>query len=365
MKTPLAVAILLAAAALPAQQLMHHDGTNEDHSRGFGPSNHQLTVLQRFPWNQCCGRTRLCCVELTLHDVNPATTESAYLEVRRNDPSNLAFPLGAPDMSASGLIHLQPVVLNFTTNVQKFSFVLNNGGPAACIDLPAIHAGPGGDFYVGIRFRPQPNWPGFDGVSCMFSGRTTVPPQVGEQFNPLFKPMYAPTAPGLGWSHNVTTGVTSIHPQDLSWAIGVGLSEDVCQPFASNAGSFTGAGGTGNNPNYGYAGIWPNAPDLIGWRVRTMAPPSSMSVLILGPNLGAPQDLSFFGFSGLLCVEPWIQLVHVTSSDPACTSVSSARFGPFTNPAPGSWFCVGAQGFTLDSQNPGALYVSTACTTVL
>ena len=364
MKTLISLAILAVATSGGAQQFMHHDGTNEDHSRGIGTSFDQITVLQRFPWNQCCGRTRLCCVEFTLHDVNPFTPESAYLEIRRSNPPSIAFPLGSPDMTGTGLIYFAPVPLVFTTNVQKFSFAINGGGPTPCLDLPAILSGPGGDFYVGMRFRPQPSWPIFDGVSCMFSGRTTIPPQVGEQFNPVIKPMYAPVAnPGLGWSHNVTSGITSIHPQDVAWAIGVGLIEDVCQPFAANGASFTGVGGTGNNPNFGYAGIWPNGPDLIGWRVRSMAAPNSGCVLLLGPNLPFPQDLSLFGLYGLLCIEPWIALAQITQPDAPCRSNSSATFGPLINPVPGSQFCIGAQAVTIDVG--GWALVSTACTTVL
>ncbi len=195
---------------------------------------------------------------------------------------------------------------------------------------------------------------------------------MGEQYKTLPKPMYAPSPqPGLGWSHNWSTGVTVINNGDLSWAIGAGLFEDVCQPFASNAGRFTGTpgvAGAGVNPNFGYAGIWPtvdnlnNIPpnDQIGWRVRTIAPPNSTCVLFLGFNLQTPINIGL----GLLCIEPLLNIATITRPEQSCATRSSAMFGPLGVPVTSSGLCIGAQAVTING-GTFALQLSTACTTAL
>ncbi len=354
-----ALATLLGAQS-GGNVLHHYDGTAEATSRGDGAPWEMITVLQRYPWNQCCGRTKLCCVEATLQDNNPATPEWCYLEVRGSDVSDALFPLGKPDMTAGGLLFTMPLMLTFTTPVQHWSFTL-----PACVPLP-LPLGTGGaaDFYVGFRFNPAPMWPA-DGVSCHFSGKAFAQP--GEQYLSPPKPMYAAAPkPGLGWSFNTMTGALVINTGDLAWDIGAGLFEDVCQPLAVNPTRFTGAGGTGLNPNYGYAGIWPDVAgqgDMVGWRVRTVAPPSSLCVLFLGPNLLNPFPLDPLGLSGLLCIDPLISLVQMTSSESVCATQSNAVFAPFFGGNTGGTFCLGAQALTIDMNN--TWHVSTACTSVL
>lgn len=362
MKLLLLLPAITLSSLLGAQSggnvLQHYDGTAEATSRGDGAPWHALTVLQRYPWNQCCGRTKLCCVDATLHDHDPLTPEWCYLEVRGSDVSDPLFPLGKPDMTGAGLLFTMPLFLTFTTPVQRFSFAL-----PACVELPA-GTGAAADFYVGFRFNPAPAWP-LDGLSCHFSGAVGTDP--GEQFLSPPKPMYAAAPkPGLGWSHNSMTGALVINTGDLAWAIGAGLFEDVCQPFAWNATRFTGAGGTGLNPNYGYAGIWPDIAgqsDQVGWRVRTVAPPLSVCALFLGFNLGGPVDLSFLGISGLLCIDPVLSMVQITVAEDLCATQSSATFGPFTFGSGGGNLCIGAQAVTIDMNN--VWHLSTASTTVL
>lgn len=353
-------ASLIAQTPMDGNTLKHYDGTPEARSRGDGTPNQVISVLQRYPFNQCCGRTGLCCVELTLHDQDISTPERVYLEVRGNDLSDPAFPLGRPNVTGPVLFTM-PLTLAFTSTIQTFTVEL------PCIPLPAGY-GLAADFYVGIRFNQSPQWPNVDGVSCLFSGRTGG--FVGEQYKALPKPMYAPSPkPGLGWSHNWTTGVTVINNGDLAWAIGAGLFEDVCQPFAFNPTRFTGVpgvAGAGVNPNFGYAGIWPtvdnanNVPpnDLIGWRVRTTAPPGSPCVLFVGFNLPVPFRLTV----GTVCIDPLLQIATITRGEQSCATRSNAIFGPFGVPSSSSGICIGAQAVTL---NGGAWQLSTACTTAL
>ncbi|MGB3969714.1 MAG: hypothetical protein WBO45_23465 [Planctomycetota bacterium] len=346
---------LLGAQVAGGNLLQHYDGTAEATSRGHGLPSESITVLQRYPWNQCCNRTKLCCVEATLQDQNPATPEWLYLEVRASDLTDALFPLGKPDLTPGGLLYMTPLLLAFTGPVQKFSFNL------PCVPLPA---GPGAtaDFYVGFRFNPAPTWPA-DGVSCHFSGQAFA--LAGEQFLSPPNPMYAAAPkPGLGWSNSASAGL-KINNGDLAWAIAAGLFEDVCQPFAHNPGGrFTGTGGTGLDPNFGYAGIWPDIAtmgDQVGWRVRTVAPPSSLCVLFLGFNLPAPIDLGFVGIDGLLCIDPLLHLVAITTPADGCATQSQAVFGPFNFGNAGGTVLVGAQAVTVDLNS--VKHLSTACTT--
>src|SRR5262245_4406428 len=224
--TPLRVLPALAIATLLGAQsggnlLMHYDGTTEATSRGVGLPTETTTVLQRYPWNQCCNRTRLCCVEMDLQDQDPSTPEFIHIEVRSSDLTDPSFPLGKPDMTNSGLLYLLPMPLYFGS-----SSVMHLALNLPCIPLPP-GPGPAGDFYIGLRFTPTGSWP-TDGLSCHFSGRFGTSP--GEQFlTPPF-PMYAaaPNA-GLAWSWSPSAG-TVIASGDRSWAISAGLFEDVCQP---------------------------------------------------------------------------------------------------------------------------------------
>ena len=148
--------------------LKHYDGTAEATSRGDGPNTDRITVLQRYPWNQCCNRTKLCCVQVTLQDQDPSTPEYVILEVRRNDSSDPLFPKGKPDMSPGGLMFQRPYQLQFTSMVQTFMLDMD---PYPCVDLPlnTTGSGPADDFYVGFTFAPNTAWPTSDGVSKAFS----------------------------------------------------------------------------------------------------------------------------------------------------------------------------------------------------
>lgn len=347
---------LAAAQGSGGNHLHHYDGTTEGTSRGQGLAFEDVTVLQRYPWTQCCNRTRLCCVEFTLQDQNPATPEHFYVEVRGSDLSDPLYPLGKPDMSPSGLLAApMPMTAFFSGPVQQFSLSM------PCIPLPG-GTGAAADFYVGIRFSLSPLWP-LDGASCHFSGRVTASP--GEQFLTPPNPMYLAGKPGLAWSWSASAG-TVPSSLDRSWKIAAGLYEDVCQPFADNPTAFTGLLGTGLNRNYGYAGIWPDLGgrgDAIGWRVRSVAPVGSVTVLVVGTKLPSPVNLTPFGFDGLLCVDPMIQMVAFTTAESGCATQSKAEFGPYYPSISGGMLLVGAQAVTLETN--GATHVSTACTSAL
>ncbi len=349
---------LLAQSPLGGNLLYHYDGTTEATSRGGVAGTDEVSVLQRFPWDQCCGRTRLCCIQYTMQDQDPTTVESYTLEVRRSNPPTAAFPFGSPDMSPAGVIRSYPMRYDYGVIARRIALEI-----MPCIPLPELVGVPAADFYIGLRFAPNPNWPASDGVSCHTSGRLLG--NVGEQFNALHPARYA-MAPsvGLAFLHNWTTGVTSLASGDRAWAISAGLYEDVCQPVAFNPSRFTGTGGTGLDPNFGYAGIFPDVAqgDAVGWRVRSVVPPGNPCVLLVGYQRPVLLNLAMFGITGTLCVEHVVSIIQPTRPEALCRTQSSALFGGFAFPATLRGMSIMAQALTLDA---AALqwHVSTACTT--
>jgi hypothetical protein len=160
-------------------------------------------------------------------------------------------------------------------------------------------------------------------------------PSPGEQFrtSAIGYTGVAGTA-GLGWDVNFTTGAVALGSANRAWDIGTFFAQDTLQPFADNAGVFTGVGGTGLNPNFGYAGIWadPARGDALGLFLDSGSAPGS-SIIVAFDVVSAP-PLAIPGVDGNLCLSLATLSIlfpppaFVTTAPPAGAG-SIATIGPF------------------------------------
>lgn len=196
-------------------------------------------------------------------------------------------------------------------------------------DGPAV---PAGDFYTAIATPAEPLW-STDGFSCHISAALSG--LAGEEMNPGAVG-YTGVAgeSGLGWDVGSTTGSIALGSGNRAWNIGTQLLESVTQASADNPLVFTGTGGHGANPNYGYAGIFPfmgraGGPDGLGVRVRTSRPVGTPVRLIVGTAL-FPAALNLFPGPGLCIAPPYFFTPPVLTVPPldAAAATSEARFGP-------------------------------------
>ncbi|MEW6744194.1 MAG: hypothetical protein AB1486_15690 [Planctomycetota bacterium] len=308
-------------------------------------------------------------VVTTLQDQNSLTPESFTLEVRANDP---AVPGGAPDMSPAGLLGTTgPIVLDY-------SVICPGGGACAAtwtitltrpiaVPAPGTSGVPNGDFYMAIATPPAPAWPN-DGPSCWVSGQFFGSP--GEQMNPDaigYSPAGLGQA-GLGWEWDATLMVPpTLASGNRAWYIATRLVDDVAQPSAHNPGIFTGAP-AGLNPNYGYAGLWPDmsrpdaSSDGIDIRVRTTNPVGTPVFLIVGVNT-FPVPLPLGLVDGYLVIAPpyWFTPPIPTVAPPPGhpPTTSEAIFGPGAGSPGFAGFTVYFQGV---SNGTGGLRLTTMCT---
>ncbi len=339
------VPALVAGGAVAQNQLQHYDGTTEYTSRGaFGVNGG--TIFQRLPGDQICGAAAITEIVATLQDQNTATTEQYTFEIRRNDPNGP--PSGQPDMSPAGLLaSVGPITAVFSTaatiNLMTVSTVFS---PPLQLPPPTCLV-PADDLYVGLAFPASPQFPN-DGISCHISGPTSAQ-NAGEQ-NSATTSGYSgqPGVAGMSWEYNATTGLISLSGGNRAWNIATRFTNDVLQPFAANTTVFTsspvsvsGGTGTGANPNYGYAGIFPDefrttGPDDFGFRVRSSAPPGSTAYLFISfAFLSPPWPLPGFGY---FCIDPSIMIPNAfepiaqsitQSAVLAGTATSEALFGPY------------------------------------
>lgn len=333
-------AFTLAASALAQNRLGHFDGTTELASRGAPGITDTKRLIQRVPADQACGATRVKEVQLSIQDNTTFTIELFTVEVRRNNP---AIP-GTPDVSPAGLIFAtSQLVAPFPGVSQAEAIIVNVQFPAPGVLLPLPGPSPAGDWYLCVVLPPAPSFPS-DGLSLAASAANALNP--GEQMDPL-KAGYAGVAnqAGLAFDHNATTGALLAGTFNRSWFIIGRYGEDTFQPFASSP-AFTGTGGAGLNPNFGYAGIFPNFarvvagspnPDDIGFRCLTASPVGSTCVLALAPGMASPPfgiGGAATGDSALLCLDPVTLFLYdvptTTVAPPAGEpSGSQAIFGPF------------------------------------
>lgn len=363
------LALAVGVAAQSRGNLMYHyDGTTEFTSRGVGGTAQKL-VLQRVPADQLCGATMLFSVSTIIQDQDATTPEGPVTFEVRGDGA----PPNTPNVAgALCSLPLGPIAFGGTGAVaMKLTITL----AAPCV-LPGICSTPAGDIYLGFGLPAVPTWPA-DGISVHMSAN--------ELHCPTCVPYAAAPYPGgspihstnLGWDVGYTGGApTRVHLGTLNraWNIGGRYREDTLQPNAVNALRFTG-GITGNNPNFGYAGIWPDASlgDAVAFNVQSSLPVGSPYFIVLGPEvcpgLPLPPSLLTADSSQILCLMPLVVLGPALTVAPGqClrwfggveTCVSQADFGPFNLPflTCGNNGSIHAQGVGL----AGALVqVSTSC----
>jgi hypothetical protein len=204
-------------------------------------------------------------------------------------------------------------------------------------------AGPGADIYVGLAFPAAPSWPA-DGIALLASGNELMSATaVG----------YTGTAgiSGLGWDCDTTLGTVALAVSNRAWPVTLITTSDSLQLFADNPAVFTG-GANGLNPNFGYAGLWPdvNRPDGIGFNVRTGAGVGSTAhFFVTGPSL-LPAPVSVVGV-GILCIDPNITIpapltpiasLPTVAPPTGSAAMSQASLGPVLIP--------GATGLTVHCQ---------------
>jgi hypothetical protein len=362
----LAAALVFAAAAPSQHPIRHHDGTNEATSRGVLPLGPK-TALQRIPEDQCAGRMLLQSVSVRLQDQDIATPEMVTIEVRTGDP--FGPPMGAPDMTPAGLVAMLAV----------FPLFFPPPGPVSAVTItlgfPLPVPVPVGDLYLAIVLPPAPLWP-LDGLGVNCSGSFFAPPTVGEQMSAAAVG-YSGVAglAGLAWEFDPVGGLLAVAAGNRSWDVTARFVDDVCQPFAVNPAVFTGlpavpgvAGtGTGLDPNFGYAGLFPDGGrgDSLGFRVLAGVPAGSAAFLLVS-LARAPFPLSV-GIGGLLQLDPATVVVFgpvATAASAGLPATSSeAVFGPFPL-SPPIGLSAFAQAVTIGAATPMGMF-TTMCRFVL
>lgn len=335
MNKRLVMALLGAAVftvnGMAQNELWHYDGTTDFTSRGTSGVDIK-TLMQRIPGDQACGATEVAEHVFLVQDQNGTSPETLTFEIRVNDATVTG---GAPDMSALGLLATTgplPIVFPCPAAICAIQLTLTWGTP---IVLPAISGTPAGDFYVGLNFPASPLFPA-DGISLHASGTSGA--NLGEQMNAAavgYSPAPVGNA-GMGWQWDGTTLLPpTLGSANRAWRITTRFVDDVTQPFADNPTTFTGVN-SGLNPNFGYAGIWPDTTrsnattDKIGVRVRTTNPPGTLVLLLYGLTSGAPTSIP--GVDGRLCIlppyrtTPTVKTVAGGPDQPISTS--AALFGP-------------------------------------
>lgn len=366
-----ALLALVVVGMAPCQnELAHRDGTTEFTSRGnAGASSGEF--LQRLPTDQLLGATSIVSFAVTLQDQTLATPETFSVVVRQDDP---LLP-GQPDMSTTGLLAtIGPITVTFpgAGPISAAIYILT---PTAPIPVPFLQStgAPQNDLYVGVSTGPAATWT-TDGLSMHISAAIGNPPTntLGEQQSFVTVGYSgAPGISGLGWNVNTTTNQIVLGTGNRSWAINTRLADDVLQPFASNAAVFTSSPptpngtGTGANPNFGYAGIFPDmqragGPDGIGFRCRATAAIGSTCMLFLTVGVPFLPTAAPFPGVGLLVIDPTltfpfgpltpflaIPTVAATGGQPATTS--EATFGPFPGDVSLVGFVATGQCLTIDA----------------
>ncbi len=320
---------LTAALAVAQSEMRHYDGTTEFTSRGATGTDAK-TLLQRIPGDQHGSNNTVVAVRMILQDQNALTTEIFTLELRGNDPAGP--PTGQPNMGAGGLLgSAGPFDVLFPCPSGACAALFTFSGLA--IPVPDGPSVPGGDFYTALATPAEPGWTG-DGVSCHISAALSG--LNGEQQNPgAIGYTGAAGISGLGWDANTTTGAIALGSGNRSWNMATQLMESVAQPFADNPAVFTGVGGNGANPNFGYAGIFPfmaraGGPDGMGVRVRTNRPVGTPVCLVIGASLFGACANIFASGPGLCIAPPYIISPVVLTAPPtdAAAAISEAIFGP-------------------------------------
>jgi hypothetical protein len=363
--------VLLAPAALAQNELHHYDGTTDFTSRGtlFGDPG---ILMQRIPGDQACGTTQISQAIFNIQDQSAPTPETYQYQVRANDP---AMP-GQPDMSAAGLLGSSAVItVQFPGGgIAAMGVALTFTPP---ISLPAAGAPgvPAGDIYVGLELPAAPLWTS-DGISLHMSTGTGGPTSPGEQQNPNgIGYTGTPGVAGLAWEFNLNPFSGNLFPYPIpnfpnrAWDLRTRFVEGVTQSYAWNPMVFNGAP-AGLNPNFGYAGIWPDmlrvpGPDGFGFRVRSTQPAGASAFLLVGATT-QPSPVSFPLINGSLCMVPFFDVILgptptvLVGGQPLTTS--QATFGTFPGNAAYVGATIYAQGVTIGANG---IILASMCTMFL
>jgi hypothetical protein len=335
-----AAAVIVAGSTAAQNRLAHFDGTQEFVSRGTIAPTNPKTVIQRVPWDQAGAATLLRQIVLVVQDQNAATPETIAIEVRTNNP---ALP-GTPDMSAAGLLSSTgSFVVPFPIPIGPQAVILTVPFSGAGLALPTASGVPAGDWYICASLPAAPGFP-LDGIYVGASG--TLPGTEGEQMEPFsFGYTGIPNDSGLAWEYDQTTGALAEATVNRAWHMLGKYGENTLQPSAHSA-AFLGVGtGTGLNPNYGYAGIWPHLtrvvgtvtdPDDVGFRFLTDLPIGT-PVLLAAAIAILPAPISVGGAalpgSAKLCLDVnfmlLVQTVNTTAPPTGEPATSQALFGPY------------------------------------
>ena len=363
---PLALIATTLAVPLAAQNaLQHYDGTTEFTSRGAAGVAAK-TLLQRIPMDQACGRTGIGDLVYVIQDQLAPTGEMYTIEIRSNDP----ITPGTPDMTPAGLLgFVGPIPILFPgagVSALQVTTALGVATP------PFVGGTPAGDLYVALAFPPSPGWPAADGISVHISA--ALGGFAGEQMNAATVG-YSGVAgiAGLGWDSPLG-GPAVVAGGNRAWNLRARFMDDTLQPLAVDAAVFTGAGGTGLNPNFGYAGIFPDVVrgDMIGWQALATGGPGDFAVLLVGTPFagGAALPPPVAGIAGLLCLDPALGLTMVGGlvfygpappGEPAGTVAAS--WGPIFVPPVFAGFVLYAQAASFKAG--GLVTLTTSCRTQL
>jgi len=369
----LLVALLMSSGVAMAQncEMQHKDGTTTFTTRG-GNNAVACGIYQRYPADQICGAQALKSFNMILQDQIPATNENFVLAVRGNDAAGPAT--GSPDITATGVLGsatFTNVSFGTSTTTAAAAFItITFTAPGLPLAFAGSGAVPADDIYCGADL-PQttgtnPNWP-TDG--CSTHANATSGTDLGEQFRATAVG-YTGVAgvAGMGWGINYSTSVKALSAGNRSYSPAIRPAQDVLQPFADNAAVFVGGTTAGLNPNFGYAGIFPDLVrgDGFGVRLRSNAPVGSAVIPVFDIATIAPQN---FGVDGNLCVNafgasaiilPTLVTVAPGALPPLTPShTSELIIGPFAFPSLAGIGNLYGQMGTLDSTATGGVRLST------
>jgi hypothetical protein len=339
---------LAAAAPLAAQNALQHHSANGFATRGTNGASAK-SLLQRLPLDQACGRTFLADVVVALQDQSAATPESFTIEIRGDNP----LAPGSPDMTAAGLLgSVGPITIQFP-----------GSGPSALsvtvplhIAIPPFIVGvPAGDIYIGIALPAAPLWPA-DGLSVQANGSPFEP------MNPLaIGYAGAIGAAGLGWE-SAPGGPPALAPGNPTFDLRSRFADDTLQPFALLPGPSA-------QPNFGYAGIFPDLAlgQQIGWRALATVGPGALAALFIGTSTGVALPAPLPVSKGFLCLLPaplvtvGVAKYHSVPNEPRGTM--AAIWGPFALSPALAGITLHAQAVSIGSH--GQFVLTTSCRTQL
>jgi len=385
----LAVAAMMLPMAAQSNSYLIYDGTTESTSRGGTPGTNAAGILVRYPANQYLGALGVVGATYILQDQDFRTADPCTFVVRGHD--QLGPTSGQPDITPTGILaSAGPFNLTFPTPasgiVSAAYWTVTFGTAAAPVRVPAT-TNPGNppmfeglDMYVGVELGANITagvaWPN-DGIS-QHNSQTIAPTNPGEQMSTLTAGYTTlPGVAGLGWRWDVTTAGSPplLASGNRAWWTNTQFAGDILRTNAYNAGAFTGSA-SGVNPNYGYAGMFPDmnrqvggvtASDGVGFRVHATAAQGSPVYLFISSGIMPPialggvngelaLDITSPAFGEIFSSLPALPLAVTgpTGTPPGlayATTTSEANFGPL----PGDPLLVGLGALSFQAVTVDAL----------